>query len=147
MTIVLIARALKEVKDVSIWRHASRAIGFLPTTSQSTDDRILLNALAFVLGQLGSTTNKCLKYCASYLEMEGTHRVDLLERWMKEDLIGTLDEGEEIVQQLFNANLLESFQNGESIRMPDEVRNELVKFYKAEINPVLLVELDGGTKK
>ena len=73
-------------------------IGFLPTTSQSTEDRILLNALAFVLGKLGSAVNKCLKYCASNLEMmEGTHKVDLLERWMKKDLIGTLDEGEEIV--------------------------------------------------
>ena len=139
---VLIARALKDVKDVSIWQHASRAIGFLPTTSHSTEDRIFLNALAFVLGQLGSAANKCLKYCASYLEMEGTHKVDLLERWMKEDLIGTLDEGEEIVQQLLNAILLESFQNGESIKMPDEVRKGLVKFYEAEMNPILLVELD-----
>ena len=65
LAIVLIARALKDVKDVSIWQHASRVIGFRPTTSQSTDDRILLNALAFVLGQLGSAANKCLKYCAS----------------------------------------------------------------------------------
>ena len=144
LAIVLIARALKDVKDVSIWRHASRAIDFLPTTSQSTEDRILLNALAFVLGQLGSAANKCLKYCASNLEMmEGTHKVDLLERWMKKDLIGTLDEGEEIVQQLVNAVLLESFQNGESIRMANDVRKELVNFYKAEMNPLLLIELHG----
>ena len=139
---VLIARALKDVEDVSIWRHACRAIDFLPT-SQSTEDRILLSALAFVLGQLGSAANKCLKYCASNLEMEGTHKVDLLERWMKEDLIQTLDEGEQIVQQLVNAVLLESFQNGESIRMANDVRKELVNFYKAEMNPLLLVELDG----
>ena len=37
---VLIARALKEVKDVCIWQRASRAIGFLPTSH--TEDRILL---------------------------------------------------------------------------------------------------------
>ena len=49
--------------------------------------------------------------------------MDLLERWMKEDLIGTLDEGEQIVQQLVNVNFLDSFQNGESIRMPDEIRS------------------------
>ena len=140
---VLIARALKDVEDVSIWRHASRVIDFLPTTSQSTEDRILLSALAFVLGQLGSAANKCLKYCASNLEMEGTHKVDLLERWMKEYLIQALDEGEHIVQQLVNAVLLESFQNGESIRMANDVRKELVNFYKAEMNPLPLVELDG----
>ncbi|KAL6329137.1 hypothetical protein AAG906_007683 [Vitis piasezkii] len=47
---VLMARALKEVKDVRIWQHASRVIGFLPTSH--TEDRILFNALAFVLGHL-----------------------------------------------------------------------------------------------
>ena len=137
---VLMARALKEVKDVRIWQHASRVISFLPTSH--TEDRILLNALSFVLGHLGSA-NKYVKYCASYLEIEGTYKVDLLERWMNEDLIGTLDEGEQIVQHLVNALLLESFQNGQSIRMRDEIRKELMNFYKAETNPILLVELDG----
>ncbi|KAJ9687642.1 hypothetical protein PVL29_016215 [Vitis rotundifolia] len=137
---VLLARALKEVKDVRIWKHASRVIGLLPTSH--TEDRILFNALAFVLQHLGSA-NRCVKYCASYLEMEGTKKVDLLDRWMKEDLTGTLDEGEQIVQHLVNALLLESFRNGKSIRMRDEIRKELVNFYEAEMNPKLLVELDG----
>ena len=104
---VLIARALKEVKDVLIWQHASRVIGFLPT-SHTPNRNLLIDALAFILGHLGSA-NKFVKYCASYLEMEGTDQVDLLERWMKEDLIETLDEGEQIVQHLVNALLLESF--------------------------------------
>ena len=134
------ARALKDIKDVRIWQHASRVIGFLPTSH--TQDRILVNALAFVLGHLGSA-NKCIKYCASYLEMEGIDKVDLLERWMNEDLIRTLDEGERIVQHLANALLLESFQNGGSGRMRDEIRKELVNFYKTEMNLILLVELDG----
>ena len=120
LAIVLIERALKDAKDVSIWQHASRVIGFRLTTSHSTEDRILLNALAFVLGQVGSAANKCLKYCASYLEMEGTHRVDLLERWMKEDLIGTLDEGEEIVQQLVKVDLLERWMKEDLIQTLDE---------------------------
>ncbi|KAJ9687647.1 hypothetical protein PVL29_016220 [Vitis rotundifolia] len=137
---VLMARALKEVKDVRIWQHASRVIGFLPTSH--TEDRILFNALAFVLEHLDSA-NKCVKYCASYLEMEGTDKVDLLDRWMKEGLIGTLEEGEQIVQHLVNALLLESFRNGESIRMQDEIRKELENFYKAEMNLIPLVELDG----
>ena len=137
---VLMARALKEVKDVRIWQHASRVIGFIPTLH--TQDRILLNALAFVLGHLGSA-NKCVKYCAFYLEMEGTNKVDLLERWMNEHLIETLNEGEQIIQHLVNAILLESFWNEESVRMQDEIRKELVNLYKAEMNPILLVELDG----
>ena len=143
LAIVLIGRALKDVKDVFIWHHASRVIGFRPTTSNSTEDRILLNALAFVMGQLGSAANKCLKYCASNLEMKGTHKVDLLERWMKEDLIQTLDDGEQILQHLVSALLLESFGNGELARIPDEIHKELLNFYKGEMNPILLVELDG----
>ena len=137
---VLMARALKDVKNVRIWQHASRVIGCLPTSH--AEDRILFNALTFVLGHLGSA-NKCVKYCASHLEMEGTKKVDLLDSWMNEDLIETLDEGEKIVQHLVNALLLESFQNGESIRMRKEIRKELVNFYEAEMNPILLVELDG----
>ncbi|RVW77563.1 hypothetical protein CK203_050290 [Vitis vinifera] len=39
-----------QVKDVRIWQHASRVIGFLPTSH--VQDRIMLNALAFVLGHL-----------------------------------------------------------------------------------------------
>ncbi|KAJ9687644.1 hypothetical protein PVL29_016217 [Vitis rotundifolia] len=126
LALVLMARALKEVKDVRIWQHASRVIGFLPTSH--VKDRILLNALAFVLGHLASA-NKCVKYCASYLEMEGTNKFDLMKRWMKEGLIRTLDEGEQT--------------NGELVQMRDEIREELVNFYKAKMNPILLVELDG----
>ncbi|KAJ9687645.1 hypothetical protein PVL29_016218 [Vitis rotundifolia] len=137
---VLMARALKDVKDVRIWKHASRVICFLPTSH--TQDRILLYALAFVLRHLGSA-NKCVKYCASYLKMEGIDKVDLLKRWMNEDLIRTLDEGERIVQHLVNALLLESFWNGELVRMHDEIRKELVNFYKTEMKLILLVELDG----
>ncbi|RVW77559.1 putative disease resistance protein [Vitis vinifera] len=137
---VLMARALKDAKNVRIWQHASRVIGCLPTSH--AEDRILFNALAFILGHLGSA-NKCVKYCASHLEMEGTKKVDLLDSWMNEDLIETLDEGEKIVQHLVNALLLESFQNGESIQMRKEIRKELVNFYEAEMNPILLVELDG----
>ncbi|KAJ9687657.1 hypothetical protein PVL29_016228 [Vitis rotundifolia] len=59
---VLIARALKEVKDVRIWEYASQALGLPPTSY--TEDRILFNALAFVQGHLVSA-DKCVKYCAS----------------------------------------------------------------------------------
>ena len=75
--------------------------------------------------------------------MEGTNKVDLIKRWMKEGLIRTLNEGEQIVQHLDNALLLESFRNGELVQTRDEIRKELVNFYKAKINPILLVELDG----
>ena len=62
---------------------------------------------------------------------------------MKEDLTGTLGEGKQVVQHLVNALLLESFRDGESIRMRDEVHKELENFYEAEMNPKLLVEQDG----
>ena len=38
-----------------------------------------------------------MKYCAFYLERKGTKKVDLIERWIKGGLIGTLDEGDEII--------------------------------------------------
>ena len=47
--------------------------------------------------------------------MEGTKNIDLIKRWMKDGLIGTLNEGEDMVQDLLNAFLLESFRNGDSV--------------------------------
>ena len=48
--------------------------------------------------------------------MEGTHKKDLLERWMKKDLIGTLDEGEEIVQQLLNVSCWKAFRRESQLK-------------------------------
>ena len=57
---VLIARALKEVKDICIWEYASWVLGLLPTSHTEKIEFCLINALAFVQGRLGST-NKCVK--------------------------------------------------------------------------------------
>ena len=83
-----------------------------------------------------------MKYCAFYLEREGTKKVVLIERWIKGGLIGTLDEGDEIIRNLVNALLLDSFQNDNSVRMRDEIREELIKLFRIEMNPMLL-ELGG----
>ncbi|XP_034702577.1 probable disease resistance protein At4g27220 [Vitis riparia] len=137
---VLMARALKGVNNVRIWEYSSHALQLLPPSQ--TEDRILFNALAFIWGLLGSADQKCVKYCASYLEREGTDNVDLIGRWIKGGLIGSIDEGDEIIRNLVNALLLESFQNGNSVRMRDEIFKELVKLFKTEMNPMLL-ELGG----
>ena len=89
---------MKEVKDICIWEYASWVLGLLPTSHTEKIEFCLINALAFVQGRLGST-NKCVK-CASYLEMEGTKKVDLIKRWMKDGLIGTLSHGEDMIQDL-----------------------------------------------
>ncbi|RVW64209.1 hypothetical protein CK203_046378 [Vitis vinifera] len=137
---VLMARALKGVNNVRIWEYSSHALQLLPPSQ--TEDRILFNALAFIWGLLGSADQKCVKYCASYLEREGTDNVDLIGRWIKGSLIGSIDQGDEIIRNLVNALLLESFQNGNSVRMRDEIFKELVKLFKTEMNPMLL-ELGG----
>ena len=140
LAIVLMARALKGVKNVGIWEYSSHALQLLPMSQ--TEDRILFNALAFIWGRLGSAEQKCVKYCAFYLERKGTKKVDLIERWIKGGLIGTLDEGDEISQNLVNALLLDSFQNDNSVRMRDEIREQSIKLFRIEMNPMLL-ELGG----
>ena len=72
------------------------------------------------------------------MEREGTDNVDLIGRWIKGSLIGSIDQGDEIIQNLVHALLLESFQNGNSVRMRDEIFKELVKLFKTEMNPMLL---------
>ncbi|RVX05908.1 hypothetical protein CK203_023749 [Vitis vinifera] len=73
--------------------------------------------------------------------MEGTKKVDLIKRWMKDGFIRTLSEGEDIVQDLLNAFLLGSFGNGDSVQMRDEIRfnnlEDLVVEDCSEINNIL----------
>ena len=139
LAIVLMARALRGVESVQIWKHASHALDLLPTSQ--TEDRILFNALEFILLLLG-IADECVKYCAFYLDSEGTYSVDLIESWMKHKLIRTFEEGKKIVQKLVNAFLLESCGNGDLVRMQDEIRKEFLNLFKTKMNPMLL-ELGG----
>ncbi|XP_059596936.1 disease resistance protein At4g27190 [Vitis vinifera] len=135
LAIVLMGRALKEVNDVSIWKHASHALCVCPTSQMK--DSILFNALAFICEQLGSKTN-CVKHCALNMDKEGMDKVHLIQRWIKDGLIGTVGEGEVIVEDLLNAFLLESSQNGVSVRMRDEIREELGNLFGPKLNPPVL---------
>ena len=136
---ILMARGLKGVNDVRIWEYASHILGLQPISQ--TEDRILFNALTFLRRGLGSA-DQCLKHCASYLESSGTNKIDLIGRWVRGTLVGTLEEGEKVVGDLVNAFLLESSQKGNSIRMRPEIHVELINLYETEVNPIL-VKLDG----
>ena len=135
LAVVLMGRALKEVNDVSIWKHASHALCVCPTSQMK--DSILFNALAFICEQLGSKTN-CVKHCALNMDKEGMDKVHLIQRWIKDGLIGTVGEGEVIVEDLLNAFLLESSHNGVSVRMQDEIREELGNLFGPKLNPPVL---------
>lgn len=134
------ARALQGVKNVSIWECSSHALRLLPPPE--SEDRILFNALAFVCGRLGSTYQECVKFCVLYLEKEGTRKADLVERWMKCGLIGRHYEGDEIIQYLVNALLLESLCNKNLVQVRVLIHKELVKLLQTVTNLILL-ELGG----
>ena len=66
LAIVLMARALKGVKNVGIWEYSSHALQLLPMSQR--EDRILFNALAFIWGRLGSAEQKCEILCILFGE-------------------------------------------------------------------------------
>ncbi|RVW44353.1 Disease resistance protein [Vitis vinifera] len=103
LAVVIMARALKDVNDVLIWEYASYTLG-LQHRSQ-TKDRVLFNALAFMWGRSGST-NKYLQYCVDMEKWGQMDKVHLIEEWITSGLVGTFDEGEQIVGDLVNAFLL-----------------------------------------
>ena len=103
---------LKDVGDVCIWEYASHAVSLHSTSPM--EDNSLINVLTFICGKLGSNVY-FVKHCALYLEKKGAYKVNLIQEWINGSLIGTLDEGEEIIQDLINAFLLETFHNGESV--------------------------------
>ncbi|RVW44410.1 Disease resistance protein [Vitis vinifera] len=94
LLVVIMARALKDVNDVLIWEYASYTLG-LQHRSQ-TKDRVLFNALAFMWGRSGSTN----KYVQYFVDMENwgqMEEVHLIEEWRTSSLVGTFDEGKQIV--------------------------------------------------
>ncbi|XP_002267753.2 probable disease resistance protein At4g27220 [Vitis vinifera] len=115
LAVVLMARALNMVFNVSTWEHASYLLS-LPHRSQM-EDRVLYNALAFIMGQCSGSAHECVKYCAFYMEREGANKLDLIQEWIRHELISTFDEGQKMVRGLVSAFLLESSQNGYSVRM------------------------------
>ena len=131
---LLMARSLKDVGDVCIWEYASHAVSLHSTSPM--EDNSLINVLTFICGQLGSKVY-FVKHCTLYLEKKGAYKVNLIQEWINSNLIGTLDEGEEIIQDLINAFLLETFHNGESVRMRNEIRQELVNLFGSEMSPMI----------
>ncbi|CBI29652.3 unnamed protein product, partial [Vitis vinifera] len=113
LAVVLMARALNMVFNVSTWEHASYLLS-LPHRSQM-EDRVLYNALAFIMGQCSGSAHECVKYCAFYMEREGANKLDLIQEWIRHELISTFDEGQKMVRGLVSAFLLESSQNGYSL--------------------------------
>ncbi|RVW19266.1 hypothetical protein CK203_095865 [Vitis vinifera] len=91
LAIVLMGRALKEVNDVSIWKHASHAL----------------------------FKNKLCQHCALNMDKEGMDKVHLIQRWIKDGLIGTVGEGERI-RNLFGPKLNPPVLNlgGKGLTMP-----------------------------
>ena len=87
--IVLMARALKKAFNLSIWEHASYILS-LPHRAQMKD-RVLCNAVAFILGRSVSSSAECVKYCTFHMERKGMNKVDLILNWMRHALISTFD--------------------------------------------------------
>ena len=131
LAIVLMGRALKRITNVSVWKQASRAL-CLSLTSQ-TKDSVLFNALAFICEKLGSRT-KYVKHCVQNMDKKGMEKVHLIQRWIEDGLIGTVDEGEVIVEYLLKAFLLESSHDGVCLRMRDEIHEELGNLFRLNSN-------------
>ena len=141
LAIVLMGRALKEVNDVSVWEQASHALCLSPTSQ--TKDSVLFNALAFICDQLGSRTNY-VKHCVLNMDKKWMEKVHLIRRWIEDGLIGTVDEGEVIVEDLLKAFLLKSSKDRVSLRMRYEICEELGNLFIP--NPNLSVLNLGGKR-
>ena len=126
LAVVLMARALKRVRfDFSVWEHACYMLSLQHIRSQMVD-RVLCNTLAFILGRCSDSAHECLKHCAFYMEREGRDKVGLIQEWIRHALIRKFDEGQKIVGDLVSAFLLESSENGSSVRIREEIREVLV---------------------
>ncbi|KAF8376951.1 hypothetical protein HHK36_030322 [Tetracentron sinense] len=127
LAINLMARALKEASDVRIWSDALYKLSSPPKFQREDVEELIVTVLKFSCARLeDEIVRKCFKHFALFHEIQKINTMLLIDSWIADGLIDTCVKGNNILKALINANLLESVDEGISVRMDAVIRNILV---------------------
>lgn len=119
-SITLIAKALRDMRDIEIWEYALDSLS-VDNASCPDDSKILLvNVLKLSIGLLeDDVTRACLKSFTLQGKNSGVARASLINSWISEGMLATHNEGEKVISNLLERKLLELSENGEFVKCLD----------------------------
>ncbi|XP_017970780.1 PREDICTED: probable disease resistance protein At4g27220 [Theobroma cacao] len=138
--ILLMARSLKTVTDdVSLWELAVQKLSRQPTSEVEDIDYVMVNALTFIWERMNNKTRHCIKLCTWYPLGEKIDRASLICHWIQDCLVDTYDEGNDILQSLVDAFLVDNLPELDCIQLRREIYDVLVKVLIPRMSPVFLM--------
>lgn len=139
LAIVLLARALKSVTDVAVWKLALEELtssSELPSPLEDTSENVMVRVLKFVWEHKSTVTKHCIRNCTSVMTKGGNHNMSsLVCSWIGNDLIETEEEGEHILRDLMDSFLLEEAGYNYT-RMRGEIRDVLLEHFIPHLCPL-----------
>ncbi|PSS00306.1 Disease resistance protein [Actinidia chinensis var. chinensis] len=143
LAIILLARALKDVSDVSVWELALHELTRKPLSPVQGMSLVMINVLRFIWERIDSRAKNCIKYCLSHEKGKEINKALLINYGFRNGWIETLDEGKHILEELATLFLIEDVGKG-SIRMQEETRLVLVNTFMVGKDPEYLKHGDLG---
>ncbi|XP_058188548.1 disease resistance protein At4g27190-like isoform X2 [Rhododendron vialii] len=107
LAVILLARALKDVTDISVWALALQKLSSYLFAMEEGSSQVMKHVLKLIWDQKDLTTKYCIQYCTSRRWKQG--RGSPVSEWVSSYLVETTEEGEVILKDLIGSFLLEKF--------------------------------------
>ncbi|KAI8025096.1 putative disease resistance protein [Camellia lanceoleosa] len=127
--IVLLARALKGVTDIGVWKLALNQVLVKPKPNQIKWSQVF-RVLKFLWDRKDIITKRCIINCADCQERRTED--SLVSSWIEYGLVETKANGKVILQELINSFLLENLDNG-FVQMHRETRFAMRSFIPSHL--------------
>ncbi|KAI8027610.1 Disease resistance protein RPS2 [Camellia lanceoleosa] len=127
--IVLLARALKGVTDIGVWKLALNHLASRSSHQQENGKKVMVRVLKFCWYQKDIKTKNCIKNCTDRLNCTAD---SLVSSWIENSLVETEANGKVILQELINSFLLENFDNG-FVQMHEETQSVMKNFIPSHL--------------
>ncbi|KAI8532039.1 hypothetical protein RHMOL_Rhmol11G0182200 [Rhododendron molle] len=125
LAVILLARALKDVTDTSVWELALQKLSSHLFAMEEGSSQVMKHVLKLIWDQKDLTTKYCIQYCTSRRWKQG--RGSPVSEWVSSYLVKTIEEGEGILKDLIGSFLLEKF--GPSFFMRKETKVVLNEYF------------------
>ncbi|KAI8002705.1 putative disease resistance protein [Camellia lanceoleosa] len=146
LAIILLARALKSVTDVGVWKLAFLELMSSSNLSSPVEgtSEVMVHVLKFVWQCKCIVRKHCIKHlCTSVTKVIELKISSLVSCWIDNDLIKTKTAGKHVLKDLIKSFLLEKVNKG-YVRMREETRDVLLKHFIPHLHPLYLKQEDLG---
>ncbi|KAG5525750.1 hypothetical protein RHGRI_032140 [Rhododendron griersonianum] len=107
LAIILLARALKDVTNISVWELALQKLSSHSSAMEEGSSQVMKHVLELVWEQKDLTTKYCIQYCISRWK-QGWDGYSPVSEWISSYLVETKAEGKGILKDLISSFLLEN---------------------------------------